>query len=196
MINRPGFPDCALWDFAVAVYGRPGAGAACLSLQARRGVDVNLLLFCLWVAESGRGLLGPETLGRAIEAVGPWHGKVVRGLRGARDHLKHDSPQAVGALAQRLRKEILALELDAEHIEELTLAGLAPPLAPEPALPDVKAGHAARNALAYLATLGARGDRQDSAAQQDRADLRALLASTFQGIGAEILDRVLAAAGA
>jgi len=34
------------WDFSLAVWGREAVKPACLALQARHGIDVNILLFC------------------------------------------------------------------------------------------------------------------------------------------------------
>ncbi|MFB3151067.1 MAG: TIGR02444 family protein, partial [Alphaproteobacteria bacterium] len=49
------FPDNPCWDFALVVYRRDGVAEACLALQESQGVDVNVLLFCCWLGESGRG---------------------------------------------------------------------------------------------------------------------------------------------
>ena len=37
------------WDFSVRTYGVPGVSQACLALQDERGVDVNMLLYCIWI---------------------------------------------------------------------------------------------------------------------------------------------------
>jgi uncharacterized protein (TIGR02444 family) len=186
-MDREGrFPPCELWDFAVAAYAKPGVASACLSLQTRRGVDVNLLLFCLWLGVSGRGRLAPEALRRAAESVAPWHDRVVRSLRAARDGLKGASIPVEPALVQRLRARVLALELEAEHIEELILADLAPSHGDGHAPLETRAEHAARNMRAYLATLGPGWDTQD------QADFRTLLKTAFPELDAETLLRRLA----
>jgi uncharacterized protein (TIGR02444 family) len=186
-MDREGrFPPCELWDFALAAYAKPGVAPACLSLQARRGVDVNLLLFCLWLGASGRGRLAPEALRRAAESVAPWHEQIVRRLRAARDALKGASFPLEPALAQRLRERILALELEAEHVEELILAGAAPANGNGHEALETRAEDAALNMRAYLATLGPDWDAQD------QADFRTLLETAFPGPDAEALLRRLA----
>ena len=40
----------AFWEFSLAFYAPEPVGAACLSLQDRRGADVNILLLCCWLA--------------------------------------------------------------------------------------------------------------------------------------------------
>ena len=60
------FEDHSFWDFSLRVYGSDGVSAACIALQERHGIDVNLLLFSAWVGESGRGVLAQSELGRAL----------------------------------------------------------------------------------------------------------------------------------
>ena len=42
--------DNAFWKFSLAVYAAPGVPEECLAVQERYGVDVNVLLFCAWLA--------------------------------------------------------------------------------------------------------------------------------------------------
>ena len=44
----------ALWRFSLAFYARPGVAEALIALQDRAGLDVNLMLFALWLGVSGR----------------------------------------------------------------------------------------------------------------------------------------------
>jgi len=39
------FPDHPFWDFSLRLHERPGVPRACLGLQRRYGLDVNLLFF-------------------------------------------------------------------------------------------------------------------------------------------------------
>lgn len=183
------FPACPFWDFSIAVYARDGVPPACLSLQERRGADVNLLLFCCWVGESGRGVLTAEGLKRASAAVERWHDKVVRGLRAVRCLLKREPQPAANGLATPLRKHVGAAELEAEHIEQLILAEHGPPVVRADAPLPERATDAARNGLAYLASFGPRHDAQD------REDLLAVLSGCFPELGRPELEAALVAAG-
>ncbi|MEE9251196.1 MAG: TIGR02444 family protein, partial [Alphaproteobacteria bacterium] len=82
------FPRDPCWDFALAVYRREGVEEACLALQERHGIDVNVLLFCCWLGQSGRGALSGDEMARTLAAVKQWHGAVVGGLRAVRGVLK------------------------------------------------------------------------------------------------------------
>jgi uncharacterized protein (TIGR02444 family) len=189
-------PKCEFWDFSLAVYGRRAVAPASLALQERHGADVNLLLFGCWLAASGRGALEGEALARAAAAVEPWHREIVRGLRATRVRLRAGAAllpeardEALPASASALRKKVGAVELEAEHIEQLLLASLAPPVraAAAAAPPAARAAVAAGSAIAYLASLGA---PLDSA---DRRDLLAVLAGVFPTLEGAALASLLVA---
>ena len=104
------------WDYSLALYGREGVERACLALQDRLGLDVNLLLFCCWAGNRGR-TLSPDEIDRLIAATQTWRAEVVAPLRGARRWLKaHAADQ--GPAAEALRVEIEGSELSAEAIQQ------------------------------------------------------------------------------
>ncbi|HET6519133.1 MAG TPA: TIGR02444 family protein, partial [Geminicoccaceae bacterium] len=82
------WPRCPFWTWSVEVYGRDGVAAACLELQDRHGLDVNLLLLACWLAAAHGRALDGATLARARAASGRWQAEVVRPLRAARRALK------------------------------------------------------------------------------------------------------------
>ena len=49
----------SLWEWAKAVYERPGVEAALLELQDGHGQSIPLLLWAAWTASEGRPLTGP-----------------------------------------------------------------------------------------------------------------------------------------
>ena len=110
-----------LWDFSLAVYARPGVPAACLDLQDRRGLDVNVLLFAAWAGAACGVRLSAEELARVDSAIADWRTEVVRPLRAVRRRVKGE----VAALYAHLK----ATELEAERIQQDRLfaaSGLAP----------------------------------------------------------------------
>lgn len=113
---------------------------ACLTLQERLGLDVNLLLFCLWAGRCGHRL-EPGELSALQAAATPWHEAVVRPLRGVRRALKGSGDPEREALRQRIKAD----ELEAERLEQDLLHARLP-LAPQAA--DRAAARA--NLLAYL----------------------------------------------
>lgn len=131
------WPKSPFWDFSLSLYGRPGVEWTCLELQRRHGLDVNLLLFACWLADQGIEL-DQAALARAEKAVSAWHIEVVRPLRALRrrlaarlDHAKPESllgrwPDHVA----KLRKDVMAIELDGEHLAQLALTGICVDLQP------------------------------------------------------------------
>ena len=131
------WPDNPFWDYAVELYCQPGVEGACLELQARHGLDVNVVLFCCWLGRRG-SCADEATFGRITAAAESWQAAFVRPLRAVRSHLKADladpPPGSIPAhwpeLTWELRGRVLALEIDGERLEQLLLAQLAADLAP------------------------------------------------------------------
>lgn len=139
------WPESAFWDFSLDIYGRRGIEAACVDLQRRHDLDVNVLLLCCWLASRGIRL-DDATAARIERAVRGWQTEVVRTLRALRRRLKvrlaDPEPgtvfDATPDVASALRARVLDLELDGEHLEQIVLedlvADLAPTAEPGPAL--------------------------------------------------------------
>jgi len=99
-----------------------GVGSACLELQNAHDLDVNVLLFCLWVGASQRGVLTTFQMKTLTNTVDIWHKDIVRGLRAVRTSMKYSSFYEDGALTESVRQRIQKAEIDCEHIEQLILA--------------------------------------------------------------------------
>jgi len=104
------------WDYSLLLYGRKAVAAACLDLQDRFSLDVNMLLFCCWAGARGRRLSEAEIL-RLIEAVQAWRTEVLLPLRSARRWLKTRAP-AISPAAETLRERIKSSELAAEAVQQ------------------------------------------------------------------------------
>ena len=95
----------ALWRFSLAFYDRPGVPEALIALQDRAGLDVNLILFALWLGVSGRCRLSRAGLATAERAARPIRAEIVEPLRALRRRLKGDPDADI----QRLREGVKAL---------------------------------------------------------------------------------------
>jgi hypothetical protein len=60
--------DNSIWQFSLRVYAVPEAAAECLDLQRALAVNVNMLLFCGWVAASRRVALSAADI-RSVSAL-------------------------------------------------------------------------------------------------------------------------------
>ncbi|MBI3371852.1 MAG: TIGR02444 family protein [Betaproteobacteria bacterium] len=156
-MRRSGFP---FWQFSMRVYRTPRIAEACLALQDDCGVDVNLLLFCCWMGRSGRSLKR-QALRAAIRAVAPWQSEVVQPLRRARRTLKQGFRSVEPEYCRLLRKRVGAAELEAEYVEQRTLAERAAelPVLARKCEPRVAAE---ANLKHYLELLGLRLGRREA----------------------------------
>ncbi len=116
--RRPG-----LWGFSLAFYARPGVAPALIALQDRAGLDVNLILYALWLGASGRGRLDRGRLTEADRAVAAIRSEITEPLRALRRRLKARPDADI----RRLREAVGRLELDAEKAALRRLARLAGP---------------------------------------------------------------------
>jgi uncharacterized protein (TIGR02444 family) len=128
-MENPGANDDAdaFWDFSTALYARPGVEAALLALQDVDGLEVNLVLFCLFAGARGQSLDGASVA--AMQGVGfAWGREVVQPLRAARRQLKPLSePLSENGTAAALREEVKKVELAAERAMQGALAELLTP---------------------------------------------------------------------
>jgi uncharacterized protein (TIGR02444 family) len=114
--------DNALWRFVLTFYSRDGVSAACLTLQEKLGVDVNILLFAIF-AQTERGILLERNDLAAVDAlVREWRNDVIQPLRRVRTRMKSGPSPAPSPMTTPLRNRIKAAELEAEQIELALLA--------------------------------------------------------------------------
>jgi uncharacterized protein (TIGR02444 family) len=117
------FEEHPFWDFSLSVYGKGGVPEACIALQDRHRLDVNILLFCLYNGFRGIPMLTPEKLTEIIDMSRGWNREIVRGLRAVRLSLTEDFSGVPEKRLAHLRRQVLEIEIDCEHAEQLSLAG-------------------------------------------------------------------------
>ena len=167
---REAWPASALWDYAVTLYAAPGVAECCLSLQDRRGADVNLILFACWLGAIGRDP-GPERLVEVLRRAESWQEGLVRPLREARRRLKVELPMLAEPLRAPLtaaRAGLAAAELALERGELLLIETSA--AIPTAGVTGYGSAHAVRM-LRHLVALES----------DDEPDLQTLVAAAFPG---------------
>ena len=171
------WPPNPFWDYALELYRRRGVEAACLELQQRHGLDVNVVLLCCWLAR--RGIEADAAMfARIAQAAEVWQEQFVRPLRAVRGRLKtalrEPEPGTIAArwpgLAGALRQRVLALEIDGERLEQLLLTELAAELVP--------------TAAPGVALASANLERYRRFAPPDRVALTTLLQAAFPDVPA------------
>jgi uncharacterized protein (TIGR02444 family) len=171
------------WDFSLLVYHRLGVAEACLALQDRHGLDVNLLLFCCWAGSQGRRLDAAD-IERVMASLGDWQNSVVGPLRDVRRRLK-DLPGSASGQLGALRQAVKDCELEAERIEQ---AMLHDALAPSSGASFPAAGQATCAAANLTAYLEVAGPPVDFAG---RTNLETLLHGAFDTLSPEATKQLL-----
>lgn len=184
------FPDHPFWDFSLAVYMTDGVAPACLEIQERLHVDVNVIMFCLWTGTSGRGVMTAAEIAALRRAVDTWHETVVKGLRAIRQRMKGGMPPAPLELSDKLRRRIAKIEVDCEHLEQLMLVAAVDRPAVAGMDAETLARDAAANVVAYWKAIGARPETRDIRA------LATIMAPACKAVAAPRIEAIAAAVSA
>ena len=156
------------WSFSLALYCRAPVAQACLSLQDRRGADVNLLLAICWLAARGYEA-SVDALPAAMAAADPWNEAILKPLRSTRRRLGADFSDIGQGDQQSIKHGILSVELECERVAQQKIAAALEPYALE--LSHAPARDLAATGLdRYLAAVVGIPDAQD------QADIAAILA--------------------
>lgn len=157
------------WTWSCAVYREDAVRDACLALQDRHEVSVNLALWCVWLAASGR-CVDEAGARQAGDIAATMQNAVTGHIRAARRWLKSPHPALDLEAAAALRERLLADELEAERLEQEALAALAMPAPNQAATDEIGA--------AATATFAAATRQAPSEARAQLAPLTNALAAT------------------
>jgi len=145
------FDESPFWRFSLRFYARSKVSTACLTLQEEANVDVNLLLFLLFLAEHQRSVQSGD-IAWLDASVSAWREQVVKRLRDLRRALKPGIAEIPGTVSETFRGQIKRLELESERIEQAALERFTPEVIGASAPSRVAA--AQTNLAAYEAQLG------------------------------------------
>jgi uncharacterized protein (TIGR02444 family) len=149
--NAPG--DTPFWRFSLAFYRQAGVAEACIALQDDCGVDVNLMLFLLWLAANGRQL-SIDNVKELDAAVRDWRELTIIPIRAVRRQLKAAPTLVEAGKQEAFRTKIKAIELEAERLQQEALYARSRSAARGSRAPAPVAARA--NLAAYERALGAR----------------------------------------
>jgi len=108
------------WRFSLHFYRQQGVSDACIALQDGCGVDVNLLLFLLWLASDGRRLT-TQDVARLDDSVRDWRNLTIVPIRDTRRKLKGAHTLVEPGKQEAFRSKVKAIELDAERLQQEAL---------------------------------------------------------------------------
>jgi uncharacterized protein (TIGR02444 family) len=112
------------WTFSLGYYRGAGVSEACLELQDNCGVDVNVVLFLLWMASQKRQVAADQVK-RLADKVRPWQADVIGPIRALRRRLKAGAPLLDKGSAELFRTKIKAVELESERLQQEAMYALA-----------------------------------------------------------------------
>jgi uncharacterized protein (TIGR02444 family) len=139
------------WDFSVRTYRSKGVSDACLALQNKRGADVNMLLYCCWVAIV-YGEFDDDLFQSALRFSRSWARHVVRPLREVRTWMKLEDCRSEPVFAEsrkQLRANVKTIELEAEKLQQTSLESLVVVSAAQHLAVSDLLGYAAANLQQY-----------------------------------------------
>jgi uncharacterized protein (TIGR02444 family) len=125
---QPPVQPNSLWDFSLALYAQPGVADACLHLQDEQSINVNLVLWCVWLECQGLQL-NDRQLEQAQGEILEWDQQYVVPLRRLRRQMKTEFG-ADNTAINAVRGHIKQAELAAEQVLQLQLQQLAHPSLP------------------------------------------------------------------
>ena len=108
------------WRFSLHFYRQSGVSEACITLQDDCGVDVNLLLFLLWLADDGQ-LLSTDEVRKLDDTVRDWRNLTIIPIRDVRRKLKAARTLVDPGKQEVFRNKVKAIELEAERLQQEAL---------------------------------------------------------------------------
>lgn len=111
-------PEHPFWSFSLRIYSDEEAKSAFLHCQSAFEANVNILLFILWLADTGQGYLQAQDFQTLDSHVLMWHQKLTQSLRQLRKQISHSMALKDNTA---LKQQALATELYSEQIEQLMI---------------------------------------------------------------------------
>ena len=106
----------AIWDFVLGYYKQQGVSESAIVLQDSAGIDVNMILFLMWLSAQKRTLSAADVKVVGEKSIG-WQHNVVVPIRAIRRLLKENAPLVEQEAALAYRKKVQALEIEGEQLQ-------------------------------------------------------------------------------
>lgn len=113
------FPDSEFWDFSIEYYSICEVEKNCLKLQDQFDLNVNLILFCYWLATKNH-ILNKEQWQQVLLASQPWE-EVIKPLRLSRKMMKDSSIAWPSDFKLETKKSVSSIEINTEHMQQLSI---------------------------------------------------------------------------
>jgi uncharacterized protein (TIGR02444 family) len=117
MILFKQLPANPFWNFSLRIYQQPQTKADLLTLQNDHGLNINLLLFCIWYGAVDQGRLARQELKQIILSSQGWHEQVVLPLKRLKTKINH----FMAPVWHEISADIAMHEFFAWQIEQLLI---------------------------------------------------------------------------
>jgi uncharacterized protein (TIGR02444 family) len=166
-------PSNPFWEFSLRVYGQENVPPACLRLQDRHGVDVNLLLYLCWLAAHRKDPLTEAEIDDAVRLTADWRDAVVRSLRRIRRRMKEGFESLPQDRVESLRSAVKRVELESERLQQAALFERNKEFVDENPALEMRRSNAMANTERYLRMIGV------TIEDADRMDCETIVATAF-----------------
>lgn len=119
MINMSTLPEHHFCTFVKQIASQNHTKSILLNLQQRLKLNINILLFCCWVAQTGHKQFNKKDIQNVSTAILPWHEQIVLALKKLRKYLQQNTTKPI---SHKISNLILEKEIIANQIEQLILA--------------------------------------------------------------------------
>lgn len=109
------------WSISSRMYSAPTIERACLHLQDKFACNINILLYCCWIAWRFGVRLDTETLKHLNDAISPFHQNITAPLRTTRLQLAQHAENLSTEVHAALKRHFVSLEIQAERVEQMIL---------------------------------------------------------------------------
>jgi len=169
------------WDFSVTAYRVDGVADACLRLQDRHSVDVNLFFYFCWLGTVRDSAVERGEAAAVVAATADWRERVVQPLREVRRRMKSGFTGMDADAVESLRSQVKRIELESERQQQDFLYAMTENINENNDLSVLAAARADRNVRRYL------GEIDASLEPADEGDCEAIIAGCF-GAGPAAAD--------
>ena len=114
------FPDSGFWNFSISFYPLPDIEQSCLQLQDNFELNVNLVLFCHWLAIEKQQPLDSNQWQQLIVTTQPWE-EILKPLRESRRMIKHHPIAWPSDFKQETSNGVSNIEINTEHMQQLAI---------------------------------------------------------------------------
>jgi len=114
------FPESNFWNFSINFYQISDIEKSCLALQDNYQLNVNLILFCHWLALNKQQALSQSQWQILVAAAQPWE-DIIQTLRKSRRMITNSSIAWPTDFKQETSNGVSSIEINTEHMQQLSI---------------------------------------------------------------------------